>query len=169
MTAPTPIRPNARAIVARYTDGRTLKGTTHDFAPDKDVFHVYPDGDESKPATTVRIATLKAIFFVKSYQGNRDHVEDKTFPPGNDPGRRIKVIFKDKEEILGFAPGSVGGRVGFFVVPVDPESNNSRIFIVQAAVAKNVFPPKDAAPGSKPDAAATDPPAAAAGGAKGSR
>ena len=144
MPAPTPIRPNARAIVARFTDGRIVKGTTHDFAPDKDVFHVYVDGDESKPATTIRIGALKAIFFVKTYQGNRYHVEDKTFRPGADQGRRILVIFKDKEEIAGFAPGSVGGRSGFFVLPTDPASNNSRIFIVQAAVAKTVFPPKDA-------------------------
>ena len=166
MPAPTPIRPNARAIVARFADGRLLKGTTHDFAPDKDVFHVYVDGDESKPATTIRVASLKAVFFVKTYQGDSSHVEDKTFRPGADQGRRVVVVFKDKEEIAGFAPNSIGGRAGFFVLPVDPSSNNSRIFIVQAAVAKTIFPPKDA-PQAKPDAAAAAPPAAASGGSQG--
>jgi len=135
---------NARAIVARFIDGKTLKGTTHDFAPDKDIFHVYVDGDESKPAATIRVATLKAVFFVKTYQGNRYHVEDKSFRPGNEPGRRIKVTFKDKEEIAGFSTGSLAGRIGFFVLPADPASNNSRIFIVHAAVAKKEFTPKDA-------------------------
>jgi hypothetical protein len=166
MSAPSPIRPNARAIVARFTDGRMLKGTTHDFAPDKDVFHLYVDGDESKPAVTIRMGALKAVFFVKTYQGNRYHVEDKNFRPGADQGRRIRVIFKDKEEIAGFAPGSVAGRSGFFILPADPASNNARIFVVHSAVAKNVFPPKDA-PNAKPDAEAPAPPAAAAGGAKG--
>ncbi|HZN04259.1 MAG TPA: hypothetical protein VFD06_11820 [Candidatus Polarisedimenticolia bacterium] len=169
MTAPTNIRPaaaNVRAIVARFADGRTIKGTTHDFAPDKDIFHVYVDGDESKPAVTIRISALKAIFFVKTYQGDSSYVEDKSFRPGADQGRRIRVIFKDKEEIAGFAPGSVAGRSGFFVLPVDRASNNSRIFIVHAAVAKKEFPSKDAEP--KVDADATDPsPVAAAGGAKG--
>jgi len=135
---------NARAIVARFTDGKTLKETTHDFAPDKDIFHVYVDGDESKPAATIRVNALKAVFFVKTYQGNRYHVEDKSFRPGNEPGRRIKVTFKDKEEIAGFSTGSLAGRVGFFVLPTDPASNNARIFIVHAAVAKKEFPPKDA-------------------------
>jgi hypothetical protein len=140
---------NARAIVARFTDGKMLKGTTHDFAPDKDVFHVYVEGDESKPAATIRVGALKAVFFVKTYQGNRDHVEDKSFRPGNEPGRRIKVTFKDKEEITGFTTGSLAGRVGFFLLPVDPAGNNHRIFIVHAAVAKKEFPPKDAAPVAK--------------------
>ena len=140
---------NARAIVARFTDGKTLKGTTHDFAPDKDVFHVYVDGDESKPAATIRVGALKAVFFVKTYQGNRYHVEDKSFRPGNEPGRRIKVTFKDKEEIAGFSTGSLAGRVGFFVLPADPASNNARIFIVHAAVAKKEFPQKDATPVAK--------------------
>lgn len=132
-----------RAIVARFIDGKTLKGTTHDFAPDKDLFHVYVDGDESKPAATIRVAALKAVFFVKTYQGNRYHVEDKSFRPGNEPGRRIKVTFKDKEEIAGFSTGSLAGRVGFFVLPADPASNNHRIFIVHSAVAKKEFPPRE--------------------------
>jgi len=140
---------NARAIVARFADGHTAKGTTHDFAPDKDIFHVYVDGDESKPAVTLRMGALKAVFFVKTYQGNRYHVEDKTFRPGHEPGRRIKVTFKDKEEIVGFTTGSLAGRVGFFVLPADPASNNHRIFIVHNAVAKKEFPPKDAAPLAK--------------------
>lgn len=133
----------ARAIVARFTDGKTLKGTTHDFAPDKDIFHLYVDGDESKPAATIRVGALKAVFFVKSYQGNKYHVEDKNFRPGNEPGRRIKVTFKDKEEITGFSTGSLAGRVGFFVLPADPASNNHRVFIVHAAVAKKEFPPRE--------------------------
>ena len=166
MPSPTPIRPNARAIVARFADGRMLKGTTHDFAPDKDIFHVYVDGDESKPAQTIRIATLKAVFFVKTYQGNRYHVEDKNFRPGPDQGRRIRVIFKDKEEIAGFAPGSIAGRSGFFILPADPASNNARIFVIHAAVAKNVFPSKDA-PNARPESDTPVPPAAAAGGTKG--
>ena len=133
----------ARAIVARFTDGKLVKGTTHDFAPDKDVFHLYVEGDESKAAVTIRTGALKAVFFVKTYQGNRYHVDDKSFRPGNEPGRRIKVTFRDKEEITGFTTGSLAGRVGFFVLPSDPASNNHRIFIIHAAVLKKEFPQKD--------------------------
>jgi hypothetical protein len=31
-------------VVARYVDGRMLKGFTSDFNPSKDEFHVTPDG-----------------------------------------------------------------------------------------------------------------------------
>ena len=36
----------ARMVVARFLDGRTVKGTTHDFAPNRDEFHIYEQGDE---------------------------------------------------------------------------------------------------------------------------
>lgn len=126
----------AQSVVIRFLDGKTLKGGTHDFAPNKLEFHVQPHGGEKGPPVQVRLASLKAVFFVKSMQGNRYHVEDKTFRKAQDQGRRIRVIFKDKEEIVGLTTGYAPDRPGFFVVPADPASNNLRIFVVNAAVSK---------------------------------
>jgi hypothetical protein len=125
----------AQSVVIRFLDGGTLKGGTHDFAPNKPEFHVQPRDEKSAPAR-ISLATLKAVFFVKSLEGNKYHVEDKSFGRTPEQGRRIKVTFKDGEEIVGFTSGYAPDRPGFFVVPTDPASNNHRIFVVNSAVGK---------------------------------
>jgi hypothetical protein len=121
----------AQSVVVRFVDGSTMKGGTLDFAPGKPKFHVQPHG-----ATPILLAAVKAVFFVKSFEGNREHVEGKSFGEIPDQGRRIKVTFKDREEIVGFTTGYAPDRPGFFVVPADPRSNNLRIFVVNTAVSK---------------------------------
>jgi len=126
----------ARSVVVRRLDGTTLKGGTRDFAPTKLEFHLQPQGDEKSPPVRVPVASVKAIFFVKSFKGNRYHVEDKRFRKAQDQGRRIRVIFKDEEELVGLTSGYDPHRPGFFLVPADPASNNLRIFVVNSAVSK---------------------------------
>jgi hypothetical protein len=130
----------SRLIVARFRDGRTVKGSTHDFSPEKDYFHIYPMADEKQKALGVPIGSLKAIFFVRSLKGNRYHIEDNTFRTSPEQGRRILITFQDGEEIAGVAPGSVTGQIGFFILPADPRSNNLRIFVVKVAVADIAWP-----------------------------
>ena len=125
-------------IVARFQDGRLLKGFTSDFLPTKGSFHLFPGNTSvgAKP-TEVMVSDLKALFFVKSFEGNADHEEPSDFPA--DPrsmGRRIRVIFKDGEIMSGTTQGFDRSRPGFFVVPVDPGSNNERCFVVTSATEK---------------------------------
>ena len=40
------IHSGAQPVVARFQDGRTLKGTTRDFGPNKQRFHLFPWGKE---------------------------------------------------------------------------------------------------------------------------
>jgi hypothetical protein len=128
-------------IVARFQDGRILKGFTTDFLPSKDRFHLFPEEGSPgvKPAEVI-IAELKALFFVKSFAGNPEHEEPSDFP-GDKPGagRRIRIIFKDGEIMSGTTQGFDRSRPGFFVVPVDPGSNNERCFVVTAATDKVLF------------------------------
>lgn len=123
-------------VVARFVDGRTLKGTTHDFSADKDHFHLVPEGGDRTRAVAVPIQALKAVFFVRSFKGNKYRVDDTSFRLAGDRGRPVRIRFKDREEIAALAPGSTVGRAGFFVVPADPRSNNQRIFVVHASVAE---------------------------------
>jgi len=116
-----------------------LKGTTRDFSPNKPDFHVYPNEDLGAKAEKVSLARLKAVFFVKTLEGNKDHVEGSDAPGGQGQGRRIRVVFKDGEVLMGFTVGYAPDRPGFFFVPCDPESNNLRIFVIRAAVAKVEF------------------------------
>jgi hypothetical protein len=126
-------------VVARYQDGRILKGTTRDFSPMRPEFHLDPDGDAETPAVKVLVALLKAVFFVKTLEGDRSHVDEVDFQHAKGQGRRIRVHFKDGEVMVGFTVGYAPNRPGFFFIPADPDSNNLRAFIVSPAVAKVEF------------------------------
>jgi hypothetical protein len=126
---------NRAKVVVAYLDGRRLKGYTNDFSPVRDHFFLFPDGVEPKPGdrgTSVRIAELKALFFVKDFAGNPDHTE----VPGNSPlpGKRIEVVFSDGEKLIGSSVAYNPKNLGFFMQPADPAGNNERIFVVNRNV-----------------------------------
>jgi hypothetical protein len=123
-------------IVARYRDGRTLKGTSQNFFPNKPVFHVKRHGGTGPgDVVEMNIEDLKAVFFVRDFEGNPKHVERKKPAPGERPqGRLIEVICKDGEVIVGTTTGYDPKRPGFFLFPIDPSANNLRVFLVTSAV-----------------------------------
>lgn len=128
-------------IVVRYQDGRIDKGVTSDFFPDKDLFHLSPVNTlpEAKP-TKVSIQELKAVFFVKTFEGNREYKDRKEFEADKTvAGRKIRVIFKDGEVLVGTTHGYQPGRPGFFIHIVDPQSNNERCFVISAATQEVSF------------------------------
>ncbi len=128
-------------IVIRYEDGRILKGQTSDFLPTKPVFHVsLIDAQPNTPPLEVQITGVKAIFFVKDFIGNREHNEVQGFSTERSVGgRKIMVVFKDGETLIGTTQGYDPSRPGFFVVPIDADSNNERCFVVTGATEKVSF------------------------------
>ncbi|NLA41334.1 MAG: hypothetical protein GX874_07990 [Smithella sp.] len=48
-------------------------------------------------------------------------------------GRKIRVLFKDGEEMIGTTRGYQLNRQGFFVIPADPQSNVERCCVVTKA------------------------------------
>lgn len=124
-------------VVARFKDGRLLKGTTHDFMPARGSFHlVIEGGDKDGETHEINLADLKAVFFVKSLEGKEDYEEKKTFQQvegSNLRGLKICVEFTDGETIRGVSLGYSKDKPGFFVIPVDNESNNDRIYVVADA------------------------------------
>jgi hypothetical protein len=128
-------------IVARFLDGHVLKGFTNDFLPAKDHFHLVSEGQPpgTKPLE-IRVADLKALFFVKTFQGDPQHKELADAGAAKaGQGRRIRVVFKDGETLVGTTQGYDRSRPGFFVVPVDGDSNNERCFVVTAATEEVSF------------------------------
>lgn len=128
-------------IVIRYADGQVLKGISNDFFPNKETFHVSPVGASpgDKPRQ-ISISDLKAIFFVKDFGGNPDYNEKKDFDPGNHLlGRKIAVLFKDGELLIGTTTGYQPNRAGFFVNSADPNSNTERCFVVAKATSEVKF------------------------------
>ncbi len=128
-------------VVVRYADGRIVKGTTADFVPTKDLFHVnlMTDTAGTKPME-IHMSELKALFFVKDYAGDSKHAESNEFDPSHPPaGRKIRVEFKDGEILVGTTTGYQAGRPGFFLVPADLDSNMDRCYIITAAAKKVSF------------------------------
>lgn len=128
-------------VVARYADGRIVKGATSDFVAGKERFHVSvtnaPAG--SKPAE-IETKDLKALFFVKDFSGDPQHVEQKQFDLSRPlAGRPIRVTFKDGEVLVGTTHGYQPGRHGFFLVPADGSSNIERCYVVSASTQEIAF------------------------------
>jgi len=119
-------------VVARYLDGRTVKGRSLNVDPTKPSFHVRT---ETGPIE-VALKDLKALFFVKDTAGDAAHNEAMDPTPG-DPrlvgGKPIEVEFKDGERIVGATNRFPPNKPFFFMVPVDPKSNNIRILVNRAA------------------------------------
>jgi len=122
-------------VVVRYADGKLVKGMTQDFFPNKDRFHLHSDTTTPGEPAEVLIRDLKAVFFVKNFDGNPDYNERKEYGNGDKAqGRKVEVLFVDGEKLVGSTLGYDPNRLGFFLFPVDPESNNIRVFAVTAAV-----------------------------------
>jgi len=122
-------------VVVKFKHGDIIKGTTLDFFPNKPLFHIETLHGEVRK---VIIEDLKAIFFVKDFEGSKEHTElyDDHITGG---GRKIKVRYNDGEEIIGYTLGYSPERQGFIVTPADLDCNNDRIFIVKSATEKINF------------------------------
>lgn len=122
-------------VVIRYEDGRIQKGITNDFFPNKESFHVMSAGTApgAKPLD-IRVSELKAVFFVHEFGGIPGYEDKKEFEAGKPvTGRKIRVLFKDGEVLVGTTNGYQPDRPGFFVVPADPKSNVERCYVVTRA------------------------------------
>jgi hypothetical protein len=123
-------------IVARYLDGRMVKGFTQDFAPNKPGFHIFPtEAANPRESKEILLRDLKAVFFVRDFAGRPDYDERKRYTSEERPsGRIVEVTFSDGEVMVGSTLGYDPKRPGFFVFPADPHSNNARVFALSKAV-----------------------------------
>jgi len=117
-------------VIAHHIDGSLLKGTTLDFFPTKERFHVT---DGAGDVHEVHVNELKAIFFVKDFTGDPEYTEKKGFFTRQMQGKKVMVEFVDGEVLFGFTLSYSTRGLGFFIFPGDPESNNSKVFIVHSA------------------------------------
>ena len=126
----------ANEVVARYIDGRTVKGTCLDVDPARPTCHIKTV--ETGKMVVVKLTDVKALFFVKNFAGDSTHQEAAALDPGDARARSISLIevrFKDGERIVGLTARFPPIRPFFFVLPVDTASNNIRILVNRAAVA----------------------------------
>ena len=121
-------------VVAHFRDGKVLKGISLDIDPEKPAFHIRPPQGK---AVEAKLQDLKALFFVRSLEGNKSTNDQNELDPKDSRTRgstAIKVRFDDGETISGLTIRFPPHKPYFFIVPADPKSNNIRILINKAAV-----------------------------------
>jgi hypothetical protein len=131
----------SRKVILRFTDGKMLKGYIRDLKISDEYLYLE---DESANRHKVRLKELKAIFYVKRFEGIRGHQEKKVFAENRPGVKRIFIKFKDGETIMGNMEGEAPWQRGAFretmkeraftVVPVDEDGNNIKIVVVTTAV-----------------------------------
>jgi len=123
-------------LVVRYADGHMLKGTSYTIDLDARGFYVDPKdmaADVSKPIF-VKFNQLKAVFFVKDFEGDYDDKEEHAewFPEGSE----VTVKFKDGEVIEGYALKTYDDNAPrFHLIPKEP-GNNISVLVERASVAQ---------------------------------
>jgi hypothetical protein len=133
-------------VIARFRDGRMLKGTTINFRPEAPHFHVLPPDAPYGEGERVDMKALKAIFFVKDLRGNPLYAERKEFVASPGYGRRVLVEFQDGEEMVGVVHALDRHKPGFFLFPGDPASNNERVYAMFEFVRRIEEVPSDEQP-----------------------
>ena len=145
-------------IVARFADGRLLKGYTADFAPDRSRFHLRPAAPRPARPIEILVPELKAVFFVRDFAGNPRYEERKQLDPeARLPGRPVTVVFRDGEALVGTTLSYDPRASGFFLYPADSQSNNLRVFVNAAAVRQVAVAAEAGAPDPNALARATSP------------
>lgn len=131
-------------VVMRFADGKVLKGFLDEFSQESS--KVWFEELGQKQINSVPVQDLKAIFFVRSFEGDSGHKEKKKYGISQNRGRKIFLKFNDGETMVGFIQGDVpwdkgfflskphDKKTGFFVVPADEESNNVKAFIIRSSV-----------------------------------
>ncbi len=130
--------------VVRLNDGSLLKGYLKDFSPGKAT--VVLQEAETDEVHKLKTADVKAVFFVRTFEGNYDYNEKKSYGIRRPMGKRVFVKFRDGERLVGFVEGTVpwekgfflskreNKEKGFFLLPVDEDTNNIKVFVISSSV-----------------------------------
>ncbi len=134
----------ANEVVARYQDGRIVKGISLDVDPARPLFHIRTAQDTLE----VKLTELKALFFVKDLVGDSGRNDVLALEPRDGRARGsypIELEFADGERLIGLTVRYPPVRPFFFVLPADARSNNVRVLVNRAAVKRMSQPPPPAA------------------------
>lgn len=119
-------------IVVHFLDGTLLKGHSKFFFHHQMQLLVQTlEGEER----LIPFSQVKAVFFVRSFTGDKNRREQKKFGPDSPTfGQPVRVRFLDGETVLGRSLGYRPEERGFYLKPADPKSNNEMIYVPQGSV-----------------------------------
>lgn len=134
----------ADKVVLRFKDGRVLKGYLLNFSDSSNEVSI--EETKKKNPKKISVDVLKAIFFVRTFKGDKQYREKKSYSISPKKGKKVYVKFTDAESLLGYLNGELPwqkgfhlsspkeGKNGFFVYPVDTKGNNIKIYILNSSV-----------------------------------
>ena len=127
-----------KKAVVKYQNGEIIKGWVENFKPDRQSFILFPLIEYSEEERMeIDFNSLKAVFFVKNFIGDKDHKKVRTFNVDlkiTPSQRKLIVNFLDGEHLYGTSHSYGKYKVGFFVYPIDPKDNSDRMFVIHKAI-----------------------------------
>jgi hypothetical protein len=121
-----------KLVAVHFTNGKVFKGHTADFRPNGDFFHLMQEG----VATPKKICTegIKAVFFIKTAEGDPDHKEEKIYRDRVGSETKIWIEFTDGEQLAGYSNSFGSQKAGFYLFPSDTDSNLVKTYVFRSAV-----------------------------------
>lgn len=131
-----------RKVVVRCDDGSSLRG----YLSPEDEAALQKNGMEpfvvqvlGGHSQEIKPTQIKAIFFVKTFEGSPNYSEFKVFT--NRPNGRgvwVRAHFRDGEIMEGVAPNSLATYFNpvFSMTPPDPASNNQAVLVSKRFLAE---------------------------------
>jgi hypothetical protein len=124
-----------RKVIIRDVNGSLLRGylsPEDETALQENAAEPFVVKAEDGNFQVVKPPEIKAIFFVKSFEGSPNYSEFKVFT--NRPNGRgvwIRVQFRDGEVMEGVTPNSLATyfNPAFYLTPPDPASNNQTVLV----------------------------------------
>lgn len=131
---------NTKRVVARFKASKVVKGYLKAFSDETGA--VIVEDTRSRMEHNIPVEDLKAVFFVKSFEGSSVYHERKIYGIRENMGRKVYLKFDDGESLVGFLEEKVPPEKifnlskpnpiarGFYMIPVDADCNNDRVFAV---------------------------------------
>lgn len=135
-------------VILHFIDGRIIRGYLRSINPGSGTIPIKTKEGERR----INLSELKAIYFVRTFKGNKTYQEKKIYGLTRTKGKRVLVKFKDGEFLTGFLEGPIPWKKGFFLAPPDPSqkgffllptderSNNIRIFVINSSIQEVIVP-----------------------------
>jgi hypothetical protein len=103
--------------VLKYQNGEIIKGWVEEFKPERESFFLFPLIEYSEEERMeIKLSSLKAVFFVKDFMGDKDYKKVRTFNVD------LKITPSQRKLVI------------HFLYPIDPKDNSERIFVVHKAI-----------------------------------
>jgi tetratricopeptide (TPR) repeat protein len=137
-------RHTRQRLVVRFKEGEIARGVCFALNPKESTFHLdltNEEGVSTGKTTQIRYSDIKAVFYVKSFDGKFD--KSLRYREWTPEGNEVVLEFKDGEILRGSTLHPYNSDdARFHLIPKDEKSNNISI-LVEASALERVYTPDE--------------------------